>query len=299
MKKATIIFNPIAGKGKTKELTKYLEERLLEEFDSVEILATKKPKDAIVFATNACLNGIHSIFAIGGDGTINEVVQGIMDSSCEKKPILGTIPGGTFNGVSRIMEFSQNPRAAIDNIDFNKTEFIDIGRSNNETFNMIYSIGDVPESLHNTPSEEKSAFSVFAYAINIARDAVKNTHYHMNISVNDLNIEGDYSHVVVMLSTALSKLTLINKGIRKNDGYLHLFILKESSLFEKIAILPDLIGGNIFENEMIKYFKTKEVIIDSKEDIINTDLDGDKASPLPSKITIIPKAIEMYSLDIK
>ncbi|NLD16617.1 MAG: hypothetical protein GX666_03440, partial [Tissierellia bacterium] len=244
MKKATIIFNPIAGKGKTKELTKYLEERLLEEFDSVEILATKKPKDAIVFATNACLNGIHSIFAIGGDGTINEVVQGIMDSSCEKKPILGTIPGGTFNGVSRIMEFSQNPRAAIDNIDFNKTEFIDIGRSNNETFNMIYSIGDVPESLHNTPSEEKSAFSVFAYAINIARDAVKNTHYHMNISVNDLNIEGDYSHVVVMLSTALSKLTLINKGVQKNDGYLHLFILKESSLFEKIAILPDLIGGN-------------------------------------------------------
>lgn len=299
MKKVTIIFNPVAGKGKTRELTKYLENKLLQEFDSVEIQATEKPRDAILFATEACINGVHSVFALGGDGTVNEVVQGIMDASCEKKPILGAIPGGTFNGVSRIMEFSQNPKAAINNIDFNKTEFIDIGRSNKETFNMIYSIGDVPESLHNTPVEEKSAFSVFAYAFNIARDAVKNSHYHMSINVNGENIEGDYSHVVIMLSTALSKLTLINKGIKKNDGYLHLFILKESSLFEKIGILPDLIGGNIFENEMIKYFKTKEILIESNEEIINTDLDGDKASPLPSKITIIPKAIEIYSLDNK
>ena len=108
MKKATIIFNPVAGKGKTRELTKYLENKLLQEFDSVEIQATEKPRDAILFATEACINGVHSIFALGGDGTVNEVVQGIMDASCEKKPILGAIPGGTFNGVSRIMEFSQN-----------------------------------------------------------------------------------------------------------------------------------------------------------------------------------------------
>ncbi len=297
MKNATIIYNPVAGSEKTKDLSELLYNKLIKEFDNVELLATEKAKDATDFALKACENGAHSIFAVGGDGTVNEVVQGIIDARCEKKPILGVIPGGTFNGVSRIMEFPQNPRNAINNLDFNKTEFIDIGKSNGETFNMIYSIGDVPESLHNTPSEEKSAFSVFAYAFNIARDAVKNSHYHMKIDIGEESVEGDFSHVVVMLSTALSKLTLINKDIEKNDGYLHLFILKESSLFEKIGILPDLIGGTLIKNEMIKYYKTKELTIDGGSQYIKTDLDGDAASPLPSKITIIPKAIEIYTLD--
>lgn len=297
MKKAIIIYNPVAGSEKTKGISKILEKRLFKEFDEIETLATKKAGDAVYFARKACEERVHSIFALGGDGTVNEVVQGMIDSDCDKKSILGVIPGGTFNGVSRILEFPQIPRIAIMALNFNKTEFIDIGKSNDQTFNMIYSIGDVPESLHNTPAEEKTAFSVFAYAFNIARDAVKNSHYHMKITVNGNTYEGDYSHIVVMVSTALSKLALINKGIEKNDGYLHLFILKESSLFEKIGILPELIGGTIYESDMIKYFKTKKVFIDGGDQIINTDLDGDKARPLPSKITIIPQAIEVYTLD--
>lgn len=297
MKNAVIIYNPVAGNEKTEQLSKLLKTRLDNEFDNVFVMPTKKAGDAVNFAKKACEEGIHSVFAIGGDGTVNEVVQGIIDGDCNNKPILGAIPGGTFNGVSRIMEFPQNPRNAINSLNLNKTEFIDIGKSNDETFNMIYSIGDVPESLHNTPSEEKTAFSVFAYAFNIARDAVKNSHYHMNIKIDDEEIEGDFSHVVVLMSAALSKLTLINKDTEKNDGFLHVFILKESSLFEKMGILPDLITGNILENEMIKYFRTKAVSIDGGDVKIKTDLDGDAASPLPSKITIIPKAIEIYTLD--
>lgn len=299
MKKAVIIFNPAAGTEKSTNIHNLLKKKIDDSFDEVESLATKGPGDGIKFAKEKSEEGVHSIFAIGGDGTINEVVNGIMKSDVEEKPILGVLPGGTFNGVSRILEIPQFPRNSVRKLNLSKTEDMDVGLLNDNYFNMIYSIGDVPESLHSVSNEEKAAFSMFAYAFNIARDAVKNNLYHLKIRTDDDEevIEGDFSHLVVILSSALSKLTVIDSDIEKNDGLLHVFILKESSLFEKMGLIPDLISGRIKHNSKIKYKSAKKVYVDSNEKVV-TDLDGDKSDPLPSKIKIIPKAIKMYSLDV-
>lgn len=298
MKKAAIIYNPVAGSNKSTELQNRLKNKIKDDFDQVDSLPTEKPGDGIVFGKEKTEEGYHSIFVIGGDGTVNEVVNGIMKADVDTTPILGVLPGGTFNGVSRILEMPQFLDLSVRRLDLTKTEMMDVGKLNDNYFNMIYSIGDVPESLHSVSKEEKAAFSMFAYAYNIARDVVKNSHYKLSFKINDEIIEGEFSHVVVILSSALSKLTLIDSNIEKNDGFFHVFILKESSFFEKFGIIPDLISGRIKYNEMIKYVSAKELYIESLEEEVVTDLDGDKSDPLPSKLKIFPKAIEMYSLDV-
>lgn len=294
MKDALIIYNPSSGNEKGETIKNYLEKRLIKDFDNVKSLATEKAGDGAKFSEQAAKDGVHSVFAIGGDGTVNEVVLGIVRSEVEKKPILGIVPGGTFNGVSRILGFSQNPRTVIRNFDFTKTTTLDSAKYNDKIFNMIFSIGDVPEALHNVSSQEKAVFSVFAYFVNIARDAIKNTHHSLRIKVEDEVLEGDYSHVAVMLSSAVFGLP-INTQVEKNDGFIHVFLLKESTLTEKIAIVPDLISGALKKNDKIKYFKTKKIEIESLKGVVETDLDGDKSDPLPGLIEVLPRAIEVYS----
>ncbi len=294
MKEAFIIYNPASGPEKGQQLHDLLKEKLLEEYTVVNSHKTSGPDDAVNIAKEMSEKGVDAIFAIGGDGTINQVSLGIIKAETEKKPVLGIIPGGTFNGVSRLLGYSTNPKTVIKNFTFDKTIMMDTAMFNDTLFNMIFSIGDIPESLHNVSSEEKSKFSVFAYAYNIARDAIKNNHYKLKITANDREIVGQFSHVAVMLSSTLNGLP-INSNIKKNDGNLHVFLLKESSLSKKLAVLPDLINGTIKDNETIEYLSTKKLLIESLEGEVETDVDGDKSETLPANIEIKPKFLEVFS----
>ncbi|MDO5028810.1 MAG: diacylglycerol kinase family lipid kinase [Bacillota bacterium] len=296
MKKVLIIYNPVAGSEKGEEINFLLRKKLVEEFDYIISKKTVEAEDAYNFAKNACSQDFHAIFVVGGDGTINQVTKALLENYPNNRPVLGVFPGGTFNGVSRILGYPQNIRAAIRKLKFDKTIKMDVGKFNENYFNMIFSIGDIPESIHNVSNEEKSVFSGWAYAYNIAKDAIKNNHYLMEVNVDGQIIKGDFSHLIVMLSSALYGTPLIN-DIEKNDGYLHLFIVKESTLFDKMSIIPDLISGKIKNNEHIKYFKCKNIQIKSLDKLIETDIDGEKSDHLPANIEIISQAIEMYVLN--
>lgn len=296
MEKVLIIYNPVAGSERGEEINFLLRKKLIEDFDYIKSIKTEGPNDAYTLAKEACKEDYHSIFVVGGDGTINQVTKALMEADPNNRPLLGVFPGGTFNGVSRILGYPQNMRLAIRRLKVNKTIKMDVGKFNDNYFNMIFSIGDIPESIHNVTPEAKSVFSGWAYAYNIARDAIKNNHYFMEVNVDGEKLVGDFSHLIVMLSSAIYGTPLIN-DIEKNDGYLHLFIVKESTLFDKMSILPDVISGKVKNNEYIKYYKCKNISISSMDSLIETDIDGEKSDHLPAEIEIFEKAIEMYCLN--
>lgn len=294
MKNAVIIYNPNAGKEKGYQLALALKSEIKDIFDEIKLLETHGKDDATNFALEASLNEYHSIFAIGGDGTVREVVQGIIMSKREDGPILGIIPGGTFNGVTRILDYPILRPNIIKALKFNRYEYMDVGLCNDKVFNMIYSIGDIPESLHSTPSEDKALFSMFAYAFNVAKNSTKNSYYPLKITINGKEHEGKFNHLAVVLSPALNKFTNL-PNLKRNDGYLHLYGLRHTNLIEKFSIIPDIIGGSIEDNDYVYYGKAMEILIESDGQVI-TDLDGDKNDPVPSTLKVLPKALKVYSL---
>ena len=282
LKNAVIIYNPNAGKEKGYQLALALKSEISEIFDEIKLLETHGKDDATNFALEASINEYHSIFAIGGDGTVREVVQGIIMSKREDGPILGIIPGGTFNGVTRILDYPILRPNIIKALKFNRYEY------------MIYSIGDIPESLHSTPSEDKALFSMFAYAFNVAKNSTKNSYYPLKITINGKEHEGNFNHLAVVLSPALNKFTNL-PNLERNDGYLHLYGLRHTNLIEKFSIIPDIIGGSIENNDYVYYGKAMEILIESRDQVI-TDLDGDKNDPVPSRLRVLPRALKVYSL---
>lgn len=289
MKKVMLIINPTSGGEKALDFKDKLDQKLQEHFDEVEIKITEKEFDATEFAREACKNKFDTIVAFGGDGTVNEVIAGMAEQ--EFIPKLSIIPGGTVNLMSRLLGIDQNIEIAIDELDFNNIERVDIGKCNDKYFGYILSIGSVPEAIHNVGIEEKTKFGFFAYLGNVLKTVINDTTFSINIKTEYREYKGKANQVMIMLSNLLGD-TKIFEGDK--DGYANILILKDSSLGSKLSLIPDLLAGNIIENEEVEYIRAKNIEITSDENL-ETDIDGDKGDRLPVKITVLPQHVEVYS----
>ena len=290
MKKAMLIINPTSGGEKALDYKEKLENKANEYFDYVETKITEKAKDATAFAEEASKENYEAVIVFGGDGTVNEVISGIAEK--DYIPKLGIIPGGTGNLITKLLEISQDIDEAIDQLDFNKTNSIDIGKANKSYFGYIFSVGSLPEAIHNVEIEDKTKYGVLAYAINTIKSVIKDEVFNIKIETENGNYEGEASQVLVLLSNYYADKKIFEEN---KDGYANILILKNASIISKLSLIPDLLKGDIVENDNIEYIRAKDITI-SSDAKLESDIDGDQSDDLPVKITILGNHIEIYSL---
>ena len=290
MKKAMLIINPTSGGEKALDYKEKLENKAKEYFEYVETKITEKAKDATAFAEEASKENYETVIVFGGDGTVNEVISGIAEK--DYIPKLGIIPGGTGNLITKLLEISQDINEAIDQLDFNKTNAIDIGKANKSYFGYIFSVGSLPEAIHNVEIEDKTKYGVLAYAINTIKSVIKDEVFNIKIETENGSYEGEASQVLVLLSNYYADKKIFEEN---KDGYANILILKNASIISKISLIPDLLKGDIIENDNIEYIKAKDITI-SSDTKLESDIDGDQSDDLPVKITVLGNHIEIYSL---
>lgn len=290
MKKAMLIINPTSGGEKALDYKEKLENKAKEYFEYVETKITEKAKDATAFAEEASKGNYEAVIVFGGDGTVNEVISGIAEK--DYIPKLGIIPGGTGNLITKLLEISQDIDEAIDQLDFNKTNSIDIGKANKSYFGYIFSVGSLPEAIHNVEIEDKTKYGVLAYAINTIKSVIKDEVFNIKIETENGSYEGGASQVLVLLSNYYADKKIFEEN---KDGYANILILKNASIISKLSLIPDLLKGDIVENDNIEYIKAKDITI-SSDTKLESDIDGDRSDDLPVKITVLGNHIEIYSL---
>ena len=285
-----LIINPTSGGEKALDYKEKLENKAKEYFEYVETKITEKAKDATAFAEEASKENYEAVIVFGGDGTVNEVISGIAEK--DYIPKLGIIPGGTGNLITKLLEISQDIDEAIDQLDFNKTNAIDIGKANKSYFGYIFSVGSLPEAIHNVEIEDKTKYGVLAYAINTIKSVIKDEVFNIKIETENGSYEGGASQVLVLLSNYYADKKIFEEN---KDGYANILILKIASIISKLSLIPDLLKGDIVENDNIEYIKAKDITI-SSDTKLESDIDGDQSDDLPVKITVLGNHIEIYSL---
>ena len=285
-----LIINPTSGGEKALDYKEKLENKAKEYFEYVETKITEKAKDATAFAEEASMENYEAVIVFGGDGTVNEVISGIAEK--DYIPKLGIIPGGTGNLITKLLEISQDIDEAIDQLDFNKTNSIDIGKANKSYFGYIFSVGSLPEAIHNVEIEDKTKYGVLAYAINTIKSVIKDEVFNIKIETENGSYEGEASQVLVLLSNYYADKKIFEEN---KDGYANILILKNASIISKLSLIPDLLKGDIVENDNIEYIKAKDITI-SSDTKLESDIDGDQSDDLPVKITVLGNHIEIYSL---
>ena len=289
MKKIMVIINPTSGGEKALGYKVKLENKARDYFEDVEIKITEKAQDATDFAEEAARERYDAVLVFGGDGTVNEVISGIAEK--EYTPKLAIIPGGTGNLITKLLEISQDIDNAIDELDFSTTNKIDIGKSNGNYFGYIFSIGSLPEAIHNVGIEDKTKFGMLAYAINTMKSVVTDQAFNITVETENGNYIGPASHVLVLFTNYFADKKIFDEN---KDGYANILILKDASILTKLSVIPDLLKGDVVVNDNIEYMKARHIKISSDTEL-ETDVDGDKSDNLPVEIKVLGQHIEVYS----
>lgn len=293
MKNCMLIENPNSGARNHDLYRNRIIKKLEEYFAEIEYKKTTKVNDGEKFAIEACKQKYDSIFVLGGDGTFNEVINGVCKMAY--RPKIGLLPGGTNNTYMHLIGGSNTLDDAIDFLSFEKTKKVDIGKCNDKYFSYYVCFGKLIEATTSTTSEEKGKLGGFAYVKNILKTIPKDEVVNVELNTDGKLIKTKASLVYVMTTNRVGQIEFSNNDSPLNDGKLSVFIMTDEKILSKIEAVKDMIFGKLDDNENIKSFTCKKLTIkelDGNE--IELDMDGEVKAKLPCKVEILQRYIEIY-----
>ncbi|WP_414841795.1 diacylglycerol kinase [Enterococcus saccharolyticus] len=298
MKRARVIYNPTSGKELVKKsLADILDVLEKAGYEASAFATTSTPFSARDEAKRAGEAGFDLVVAAGGDGTINEVVNGI--APLEKRPKMAIIPGGTTNDYARALKIPRdNIKAATEVILKKQTVKMDIGKTPNSYFINIAAGGHLTELTYDVPSELKSIFGYLAYLAKGAEllPRIKPINMHFKYDTGEYN--GNASMFFLGLTNSVGGFEQIVPDAKLDDGQFSLIIVKTANIFEIVHLVGLMLNkGKHVNDPRIIYTKTSflEVSTSDTNERLMINLDGEYGGDAPMRFENLHQHIEFYA----
>lgn len=289
---AMLIVNPSSGKEKGKKYLKFAEETLLKRFDRVDVRLTEKGGDATIFARDAAKKHYDACIAMGGDGTLNETINGLANQ--EHRPVFGLIPLGTVNDLARALKIPKQPKQAIKMLAHAAESDLDIGKINGHYFMNVVAIGSIPEAVDRVSVKQKTQLGAMAYFIEAAKAYARKEKYHFHIESAEQAYAVESELIIVSLTNSVGGFEKLAPEAEVNDGLFHVFVVSDSSLIERTKLLPQLFSGQVSQNGGLIAFQTSKVSIASDDAILKSNVDGDPDDHLPLHLEVLPSHLKVF-----
>lgn len=243
MKRARIIYNPTSGRELFKRNLADVLQKLESAGYETSCHATTAEGDAIKAAKIAIERKYDIVIAAGGDGTINEVVNGLAEQ--ENRPKLGIIPTGTTNDFARALHIPRGIDEAVDVIIKGDTIPVDIGRMNDSYFINIAGGGRLTELTYEVPSRLKTVLGQLAYYLK-GIEMLPSIHpAEVSIEYDGKLYEGEIMLFLIGLTNSIGGFEKLAPDSSINDGLFTLMILKKPISLNSSVSLPWLFAANI------------------------------------------------------
>lgn len=274
MRKIYFIYNPHSGKEQIGSKLNEIIRTLAEKDNELTVVPTIGYLDAMERITNLP-DGYDLVVCSGGDGTLDEVVTGMMKRPKERRVPIGYIPAGTTNDFARSLEIPRNMPEAARNAMLGKPFACDIGSFNEDSFVYIASFGIFTEVSYSTKQEVKNVLGHMAYILEGMKSLYNIKSYKMRVSSDEMEFEGDFLFGMITNSKSVAGFKGLVKGdVQFDDGvYEVTFIKRPKNPLEIQEILGALLLEEINSNYMYS-FRTKKLIIES-EGMVPWTLDGE------------------------
>jgi diacylglycerol kinase (ATP) len=234
----------------------------------VEPMPTFELGQAAAFAADAARRGVDVVAAVGGDGTINEVVNGLDGHDVP----LGIIPLGTANDFARQVGIPADADHAMDVILQRKPRRLDTASLNGRRFLNVSTGGLGAEATAETPSEIKESLGPMAYAISGVRKLAGAQPYHARFVGDGFSYEGEFLTFAVGLTRSTGGGTLVTPLASATDGLLDLCIVEGMSRGDFARTVLKLKRGEHLGQDGVRYVQLEAVTIESPEPLaVNVD----------------------------
>ncbi|TDM13956.1 diacylglycerol kinase [Macrococcus bovicus] len=291
-KRARIIYNPTSGRELFKKTLPDVLIKLEQAGYETSAHATTAAGDATIAARAAVQDQFDIIIAAGGDGTLNEVVNGIAD--LPDLPQIGVIPMGTVNDFGRALMIPKDIMEAVDVIIEGTTVPVDIGRMNSRYFINIAGGGKITSVSYEAPSKLKTVIGPLAYYI-------KGLEMLPEIKPTDVRIEydgevfsGEVMLFLIGLTNSVGGFEKLVPDASINDGYFTLLFLEKVNLAEFGHLLTLASRGEHLNHPKVHYIKAKEIKVSSYE-MMDLNVDGEYGGVLPAHFVNLASHLEIFS----
>lgn len=293
MKRCMLIVNPTAGRERAKYHKDNLRRQLEAMFDTVETRLTSRSGDATAWAKEAALTGFEAVFCMGGDGTLNETINGLAQAN---EPIkFGFIPLGTVNDLARALSIPLHPEEAIDKLQHSKLVKVDIAKANDRYFVNTIAAGIMPAAVGHVSIEQKTLLGPLAYFLT----GLKAMQNHQSSIFKIETDEGEMVYrsplVIAMLTNSVGSFRNIAPYARVDDGKIWLAVFKDFNYLDILKVVPEFLAGTPLSSEyMILNTVTHAKISVLDGHPLTTNVDGDEGPLFPLELTVMPSFLTIY-----
>jgi len=255
----------------------------------IEVRVTWEKGDAQRFASEA--SEVDLLIAAGGDGTLNEVVHGLMDLSMDTRPVLGVVPLGTANDFATGCGIPREPETALALCLEGEAVPIDVGKANEHWFLNAASVGFGAEITATTSPELKRLLGQAAYTVMGAILAMNVHHYHGRLILPDREITGSGPVAIVGNGRQTGGGFQVAPRAFIDDGLLDVLVVRNIPATAALTAARELQQLSP-DGEYVSYWQTPWAEVHSEE-AIPVNLDGEPVRFSSVRYEAVPKAIRL------
>ncbi len=278
MRKILFIVNPISGKGSAKKVIPIIKNSF-KDFD-MDMKITKFVGDATNIASlNA--SKYTDIISVGGDGTLKEVLDGLM----YYKGNVGIIPCGTGNDFIRSLDLSNSIDKCVDVIKQNKAKKVDVLLVNEQPYINIASFGVDGDVIVGTDKIKHMITGTPAYALSAINSISKFKPYKVTMQIDNKIIEREIAIVAVSNGMYFGGGMKISPLSNLDDGLLDVTIANKTNRLKLISLFKKLFKAQHMNSNIVEHYKCKYFKIESNQEI-RINADGNLIGKIPAEIKL-------------
>lgn len=284
LKRTLVIFNPAARGDKAKAMA----ETVARIATDADVCTTDAPAQARALAGDAVKQGFTTVVAAGGDGTINEVVNGIGEADVS----LGILPIGTMNVFAAELGLpTGNLPKCWEIITNGKTRLIDLPRADGHYFVQLGGIGLDAQVVQETSRDFRRDFGPLSYLINAAQIAGR-TPPKIMVEADAGVKEGSF--VLIGNGRFYGGPFVIFNDARIDDGLLDVLIFKNLGYLDIARYLHGVFFGTHINLPDVEYFQTHRALVCSEDDV-PVEVDGELIGQLPMEFGFSERKLKVLA----
>ena len=264
-KKMLFVYNPKAGKERIRSNLLDIIDIFSKAGYEVTVHPTQERGDATK-AVKSRENIYDIVTCSGGDGTLDEVVNGMWKS--KKRVPIGYVPAGSTNDFAMSLGIPAAMHASAEALVNGQEYACDIGVMNNETFVYIAAFGIFTDVSYLTRQDIKNVLGHMAYIIEGAKRLSEIRSYHLKVTTDEGVIEDDFVFGMVTNSISVGGFKdITGKNVKLDDGVFEVTLVKlPDNMLDMSNLLASFLNRDI-DTEQMYCFKTKHIEFESKDEI--------------------------------
>jgi len=301
MQKTLLIFNPMADRGRSGQQASDLR-AMVDEMGGADWQGTEYPAHATEIAAQAALQGYQTIVALGGDGTVHEIVNGLMKIEAAHRPRLGIVPMGSGNDFAGGAGIQMNQQEAMRRVFTGTPKPVDVARiqdgtGRTEYFDNTLGIGfDAAINIRSRSIQSLQGFMMYLTAtlLTIARDFAAP---HMKVTYDGGTLDEPLMMITVGNGPREGGGFLTTPESKMDDGLLDFVYIRPVSKVRMLQLVPKVMNGTHVKEKEVKIAQTTKLVVDADR-ALPIHADGELFAPYEAdvrhvEITLMPGAIQV------